>query len=136
MSRDAADLRTSSAPEDRRIFALGTWLVSRLSMPALSGGASALSDVFMVSVYLPTANHGQGGSISASQPIKSLLNITVLFLHAFTARRHGAFADKLQIELANFLPLVGLARSKQDPVNNGHGAQYSHRICQPGPGPI
>ena len=27
------------------------------------------------------------------------------------------------------LPLVGLARSKQDPINRGHGAQYSY--CPP-----
>ena len=96
--------------------------MSRLSMPALSGGASALSDVFMVSVYLSTADHGQGVSISASQPIKSLLNIAALFLHAFAARRHNAFADKLHIELADILHLVGLARSKPGPVNHGHGA--------------
>ena len=35
-------------------------------------------------------------------------------------------ADKLQIK-ANFLPLVGLVRSKQKPINHGHGAQYLYR---------
>ncbi len=33
-------------------------------------------------------------------------------------------ADKLQLKAAIILPLVGLARSKQDPINGGHGAQY------------
>ena len=33
-------------------------------------------------------------------------------------------ADKLQLKAATILPLVGLARSKQDPINGGHGAQY------------
>ena len=36
-------------------------------------------------------------------------------------------ADKLQLKAAIILPLVGLARSKQDPVNRGHGAQYLYR---------
>ena len=33
-------------------------------------------------------------------------------------------ADKLQVEAAKFLPLVGRARYKQDPLQRGHGAQY------------
>ena len=36
--------------------------------------------------------------------------------------RQGASADKLQI-----LPRVGFARSKQGPINRGHGAQYFYR---------
>ena len=36
-------------------------------------------------------------------------------------------AGKLQVQAAKFLPLVGLARSKQDPINLGHGAQYLYR---------
>ncbi len=36
-------------------------------------------------------------------------------------------ADKLQIEAAQILPLDGLARSKQDPINRGHSAHYLHR---------
>ena len=36
-------------------------------------------------------------------------------------------ADKLQLKAAIILRLVGLARSKQDPVNCGHGAQYLYR---------
>ena len=33
-------------------------------------------------------------------------------------------ADKLQLKAAILIPLVGLARSKQDPINRGHGARY------------
>ena len=36
-------------------------------------------------------------------------------------------ADKLELKAATILPLVGLARSKQDPINRGHGAQYLYR---------
>ena len=36
-------------------------------------------------------------------------------------------AEKLQLKAATILPLVGLARSKQDPINRGHGAQYLYR---------
>ncbi len=36
-------------------------------------------------------------------------------------------ADKLHLRAAIVLPLVGLARSKQDPSNRGHGAQYVYR---------
>ena len=42
----------------------------------------------------------------------------------FSCRRQGASADKLRVKAAKFLPLVGLARSKLDPINRGHGAQY------------
>ena len=42
-------------------------------------------------------------------------------------------ADKLQFEAATIPPLVGLARSKQDPINFGHGAQYYNAPRQPGP---
>ena len=36
-------------------------------------------------------------------------------------------ADKLQLMAAKVLPLDGLARSKQDPINPWHGAQYLYR---------
>ena len=45
-------------------------------------------------------------------------------------KRQGAPADKLQVKAAKILPLVGLARSKQDPINREHGAQY---LCRPPP---
>ena len=31
------------------------------------------------------------------------------------------------VKAARIPPLVGLARSKQDPINRGHGAQYLYR---------
>ena len=49
-----------------------------------------------------------------------------LLLHALPAKRQGASADKLHLEAAKTLPLVGLPRCKQDPINRGHGAQCLH----------
>ncbi len=40
--------------------------------------------------------------------------------------RQGASADKLHVKAANTLPLDGVARPKQDPINRGLGAQYSY----------
>ena len=54
--------------------------------------------------------------------ITSLVTFFIL-LHAFPARMQGASADKLQFKAAKLLPLDRLARSKQDPINRGHGAQ-------------
>ena len=51
----------------------------------------------------------------------------ILILTPFSCRRQGASADKLHVKAAKFLPLVGLARSKQDPINHKHGAQCFHR---------
>ena len=48
----------------------------------------------------------------------------VIGVQASPAKRQGASADKLHAKPAEILSLVGLARSKQDPVNRGHGAQY------------
>ncbi len=36
-------------------------------------------------------------------------------------------ADKPQVKDATMLPVVRLARSKQDPINPGYGAQYINR---------
>ena len=36
-------------------------------------------------------------------------------------------AEKLQLKAATILPLVELARSKQNPINRGHWAQYLYR---------
>ncbi len=52
------------------------------------------------------------------------LNLVLFTITRFSCRRQGASADKLHVKAARFLPLVGLARSKQDPINRGHGAQY------------
>jgi hypothetical protein len=37
------------------------------------------------------------------------------------------FSCQAAVKAAKILPLVGLARSKQDPINRGHGAQYLYR---------
>ena len=56
------------------------------------------------------------------------IKLLLLLLHADSAKRGKVSpADKLQVKAANFLPLVGLARSKQDPIKCGHGAQYLYR---------
>ncbi len=52
-----------------------------------------------------------------------------LLLHAFPAKRQGASCRQAAVKAATILPLVGLARSKQDPINRGHGAQYLY--CTP-----
>ncbi|EIE22539.1 hypothetical protein COCSUDRAFT_33311 [Coccomyxa subellipsoidea C-169] len=51
----------------------------------------------------------------------------IIVITRFTCRRQGASADKLHVKAATILPLVGLARSKQDPIIRGHGAQYLYR---------
>ncbi len=48
----------------------------------------------------------------------------------FLARGKVRPAGKLQLKAAAILPLLGLARFKQDPINRGHGAQY---LCRPPP---
>ena len=61
--------------------------------------------------------------------------LLLLLLHAIPAKRGKVRpADKLQVKAAKFLPLVGLARSKQDPINRGHGAQYLYRPPPAGAG--
>ena len=60
--------------------------------------------------------------ITSTTILLSLLSL--LILYAVPAKRQGACADKLQVKAARILPLVGLARSKQDPINRGHGAEY------------
>ena len=51
--------------------------------------------------------------------------VVLLLLYAIPAKRGKVHpADKLQVKAAKCLPLDGLARSKQDPINSGHGAQH------------
>ena len=51
----------------------------------------------------------------------------LLLLHNFLPRGKVRPADKLQSKAATILPFVGLARSKQDPLNRGHGACKLYR---------
>ncbi len=54
----------------------------------------------------------------------------IIIITSFSCRRQGASADKLHVKAAKFLPRVGLSRSKQDPINPGHGAQYLYHPPQ------
>ena len=45
----------------------------------------------------------------------------------FLPSRKNTYADKLHVKATKILPLVGLARSKQDPINHRHVAQFSNR---------
>jgi hypothetical protein len=58
--------------------------------------------------------------------------LLLLLLHAFPAKEARCVLqlDKLQVKVAKFLPLIGLARSKQEPINREHGAQYLYRNMQ------
>ena len=67
------------------------------------------------------------GSPSHPQVIQSWNGIYFYFYTPTCQKRQGAPADKLHIKAAKILPLVGLARSKQDPINRGHGAQSLFR---------
>ncbi len=62
--------------------------------------------------------------------ILQLENITFGDNSMLFCQWQGAPADKLHAKAANVLHLVGLARSKQDVFNRGHGAQY---LCRPPP---
>jgi hypothetical protein len=54
------------------------------------------------------------------------MNIIVITCYS-CQERQGASANKLQVKAAKSFTLAGLARSKQDPINGGHGAQYLYR---------
>jgi hypothetical protein len=63
--------------------------------------------------------------------------LLLVLLHAIPAKRGKVRpADKLQVKAVKLLPLVGLARSKEDPINRGHGAQYLYRPPPTGANPF
>ena len=49
-----------------------------------------------------------------------------IFAH-FSCLEARCVCRQAAIKAANILLLIGLARSKQDPINRGHGAQYLYR---------
>ena len=58
----------------------------------------------------------------ANQDSFHCLLLSIIILRALNAKIGKVRpADKLQVKAAEFLPLVGLAGSKQDPINRGHG---------------
>ncbi len=63
---------------------------------------------------------GSGGSATVAPAVECKIitltnNIIITSLSAI---------DKLQIKAQQIIPLVGLARSKQDPTNRAHVARY------------
>jgi hypothetical protein len=59
--------------------------------------------------------------LALTNELFSLFYYFMLFLPRGKVRRQAA------VKAAKILPLVGLARSKQDPINRGLGAQYLYR---------
>ena len=55
--------------------------------------------------------------------------VIIFFITCFSCLEAGCVCRQAAVMAAKILPLVGLARSKQDPINRGHGAQY---LYQPG----
>ncbi len=58
------------------------------------------------------------------------LSVHSLINHIYTTflpREKVCPADKLHLQAATIVPFHGLARSKQDPINRGHGAQNLYR---------
>ncbi len=62
-----------------------------------------------------------------AETIALLLLLLLLLLHAFPAKRLGASSRQAAVKGCHNPTLVGLARSKQDPINRGQGAQYLYR---------
>jgi hypothetical protein len=53
--------------------------------------------------------------------------ITIITITHFSCLEARCVCRQATVKAAKILPLVGLARSKQDPINCGHGAQYTYR---------
>ena len=51
----------------------------------------------------------------------------IVVSHCSCQNRQVASAYKLQVKAANILPVVELARTKQDPINRGYGARCLYR---------
>ena len=60
-------------------------------------------------------------SIFPQNPRIIIINIIITPFFCLEAR---CVCRQAAAKAAKILPLVGLARSKQDPINRGHGAQY------------
>ena len=62
-------------------------------------------------------DHAQRSLRPCTAPSQVFKLVLDSYYMMFLAKRKGASADKLQVTVAGILPLVGLARSKQDPSN-------------------
>ena len=51
----------------------------------------------------------------------------IIIITCFSCLEARCVCRQAAVKAAKILPLVGLARSKQDPINRGHGAQYLYR---------
>ena len=60
-------------------------------------------------------------------------SIIVITITCFSCLEARCVSRQAAVKAAKILPLVGLAGSKQDPVNRGHGAQSYTAPRQPGP---
>ena len=60
-------------------------------------------------------------------------NIIIVIITRFSCLEARCACRQAAVKAAQILPLVGLARSKQDPITRGHGAQYYTAPRQPGP---
>ncbi len=59
--------------------------------------------------------------------IDFIISIVINIIRRIPCQGKVRPADKLQVKAATILHLVGLARSTQDPINRGHGAEYFFR---------
>ena len=65
--------------------------------------------------------------LQGTQPeIIVIIIISNIVLLVFPAKKEVVYADKLQVKAALILHLLD-ARSKQDPIDRGHGARYLYR---------
>ena len=55
------------------------------------------------------------------------ITITVINITRFSCLEARCVCRQAAVKAAKILPLVGLTRSKQDPITRGHGAQYLYR---------
>ena len=51
----------------------------------------------------------------------------IIIIARFSRLEARCVCKQAAAKAAKILPLVRLARSKQDPINRGHGAQYQYR---------
>jgi hypothetical protein len=66
-----------------------------------------------------------GHSVATSRHIIIIIIITKIT--RFSCLEVDCVFRQAAVKAAKILPLVGRARSKQDPINRGHGAQYLDR---------
>ena len=66
-------------------------------------------------------------SISTARPACNSATHNYYIITCFSCLEARCACREAAVKAANILTLVGLAKSKQDPINRGHGAQYFYR---------